>query len=159
MIGSEREKECLELHALDASIPKFCSGDAMIKYLLAYYTGLLPFLRIDHQEVFAMPYMTRDYLRMKLIEAREKSPWYYLFIGVTVLANKTTDGMIRHLNRRGIHTSYWVVNDDEEIRHVLRTTSASGIMSDRPSSLRKVMIEEAALKKSTVENVKNKITV
>ena len=130
----------MQLHALDPSIPKFVSGDALLRYMTLYLTGLLPFVKIgDHHEVFALPYMTRDYLRMKLIEAKEKTPLYYIFIVVTLFANTTLNGMIEHLNKRGLHTSYWVVNDDDEIRHVLRTTTIQGIMSDRPSGLKRVI--------------------
>ena len=144
MIGAEREKECLELHALDPTIPKFVSGDALMRYLGLYLTGLLPFVKIDHHEVFALPYMTRDYLRMKLVEAREKTPFYFGFIAVTIFANFFIDGMLDHLNKRGKHTNYWVVNDDDEVRHVLHTTSAQGIMTDRPTSVKRIVKEETA---------------
>jgi glycerophosphoryl diester phosphodiesterase len=140
IIGTEREKECLELHSLDTTIPKFASGDACLKYMFLYFVGLLPFAKIDHHEVLAVPYMTRDYLRMKLIEAREKSVKYYIFIVVTILANMTADGMIRHMNKRGLFTNLWVINDDDEIAHVARTTSARGIMSDRPTAAKKVIL-------------------
>ncbi len=111
----------------------------MIRYLLLYYTGLLPFVKIDHHEVFAMPYMTRDYLRMKIIEAKEKSSLYYLFIVITVFANWTNNGMIEHLNKRGLHTNYWVINDDDEIKHVALNTKVKGIMTDRPTAAAKVL--------------------
>ena len=142
VIGTEREAETLELHQLDPSIPKFVSGDALMKYLLCYYTGLLPFMRIDHHEVFALPYMTRDYLRMKLVEAREKTPLYYLFIAVTTIANKTLNGMLVHLVKRGKHTSYWVINDDDEILKVIQSSPIQGVMTDRPTGVKKVIEEE-----------------
>lgn len=87
--------------------------------------------------------MTRDYLRMKLIEGREKSWLYYPFIVVTLLGNYTLNGMISHMNRRGIFTCYWVINDDDEIRHALIHTRANGIMTDRPSAAIKILNEEA----------------
>ena len=118
------------------------SGDALVKYMMCYYSGLLPFLKIDHHEVFAMPYMTRDYMRMKLVEAREKTALYYAFIVITVFANKTLNGMIEHLNKRGKHTNFWVINDDDEVRHLIRNTSVQGIMSDRPTTIKKVIEEE-----------------
>ena len=90
-----------------------------------------------------MPYMTRDYLRMKLIEAREKTPLYYIFIAVTVIANKTLNGMVEHLNKRKVFTNYWVINDDDEVLHVMRTTKVRGIMSDRPSGAKRVIVEES----------------
>ena len=70
---------------------------------------------------------------MKLNEAREISPLLYVYIALTFVANRTVDPMIEHLNKRGVFTNYWVINDDDEIRHVLYTTKVSGIMSDRPS--------------------------
>ena len=93
----------------------------MIRYMLAYWTGLLPFLPIKHHDVFALPYMTRDYLRMKLIEATEKSAFYYGFALVAIVGNIFTQGMMEHLVRRGKHVNLWVVNDEDEMRRVIRT--------------------------------------
>jgi glycerophosphoryl diester phosphodiesterase len=116
----------------------------MFRYLLAYYTGLLPFLKIDHHEVFALPYLTRDYLRMKMIEAKEISPFFYGFIVVTALANWTAQGMLAHLKRRGKHTNYWVVNDEDEVRQVFRSGAVDGIMSDRPMAVSQIVKDETA---------------
>jgi glycerophosphoryl diester phosphodiesterase len=137
------------MHALDPSIPKFMSGDAAIKYMLLYLVGLLPFVKIDHHEVAALPFMTRDYLRMKLIEAREKSAFYYGFIVVVVFANRFLKGMIEHFNKRGIHTNYWVINDDDEVKQILKSGPVRGIMTDRPSEVMRIIREETA-KKNTV---------
>jgi hypothetical protein len=115
----------------------------MMKYLLLYYTGLLPFIRIDHHEVFALPFMTRDYTRMKMVEAREKTAYFYLFIVVVTLANISVNGMLEHLAKRGKHTSYWVVNDDDEVRQVVRSTPVQGIMTDRPTGVKKVVMSES----------------
>ena len=129
---------------MSPDIPKFASGDAMMRYLFFYYTGLLPFVKIDHHEVFALPYMTRDYTRMKLVEAREKSAQYYFFIAVVTFANATTNGMLRHLAKRGKFTAYWVVNDDDEVRKVIRTTPVQGIMTDRPVGAKRVVVAESS---------------
>ena len=134
----------MEIHALDQTIPKFMSGDAAIKYMLLYMCGLLPFVKIDHHEVAALPYMTRDYLRMKMVEAREISWVFYPFIGVVTFANRYLDGMIKHFNKRGIHTNYWVINDDDEVKNIISTTSISGVMTDRPRAVRELILKESA---------------
>lgn len=104
--------------------------------MFAYWLGLLPFMKIDHHEMFALPYLTRDYLRMKLVEAREKTALYYAFAILTVLGNLTSGGMFEHLARRGKHVNLWVVNDEDEMRRVIRTMrGVQGIMSDRPQAL------------------------
>jgi glycerophosphoryl diester phosphodiesterase len=113
-----------------------------MKYLGLYLVGLLPFIKIDHHEVAAFPYMTRDYVRMKLVEAREKSAFYYAFILVVVFSNRYLHGMIEHLARRGLHTNYWVVNDEDELRAVVRTGPIQGVMSDRPSEAMRVVRQE-----------------
>jgi glycerophosphoryl diester phosphodiesterase len=147
IIGAENEEQTLEMHALDPSIPKFMSSDAAIKYMILYLSGLLPFVKIDHHEVAALPYMTRDYLRMKLIEAREKTAFYYAFIVVVTFANRCLKGMIEHFNRRGIHTNYWVINDDDEVRNILKSGPVRGIMTDRPSAVMQIVREETARQK------------
>ena len=115
--------------------------------MFLYLTGLLPFVKIDHHEVAALPYMTRDYLRMKLVEAREKTPFYYLFIVVVVFSNRFLKGMLEHFNRRGMHTNYWVVNDEDEVRRIVRNGPARGVMSDRPSEVMRIIKEETAAAK------------
>jgi hypothetical protein len=59
------------LHELDPSIPKFVPGDALLKFMVFYYIGLLPFVSLEPYEVFALPWMTRDYLAMKLKQGRD----------------------------------------------------------------------------------------
>ncbi len=131
----------MQLHELDTTIPKFISGDAAVKYMFLYLTGLLPFWRFGHHEVAALPYMTRDYLRMKLIEARELTPYYYPFIFVVVFSNRFLTGMLEHMGKRGLHTNYWVINDEDEIRKIVNSRVVQGVMSDRPSAVLKIVRE------------------
>ena len=64
---------------------------------------------------------------MKLKEANgaeslQKRMFLRFFLGMIVLMNKTSDPIMAHLNKRGVLTSYWVVNDDDEIEKVISTT-------------------------------------
>jgi len=54
------------MEKLAPDIPKFITAEVGIGLMFAYWLGLLPFIRIYH-DVFSCPYMTRDYLRGKLI--------------------------------------------------------------------------------------------
>jgi glycerophosphoryl diester phosphodiesterase len=118
IIGSEFESDTQQMHDLAQEIPKFVSADVAFRILFAYWTGLLPFMKISH-DVFAAPYVTRDYLRMKLRDAREKSPFFYIYIPLVILANWSGDRMVQHLNKRGICTNYWVINDEDEMDKVI----------------------------------------
>jgi hypothetical protein len=96
IIGSERESDTAVLHDMDPSIPKFISADFGIKMIFAYYLGFLPFMRIPY-DVFSAPYMTRDYLHMKLIEARERPLTMYPYIAFIILSNWAINPMLAHL--------------------------------------------------------------
>lgn len=50
-----------------------------------------------------------------------------------VLINFTANPILRHLNKRGVFTSYWVINDDDEIEYALKNTEVQGILTDRPA--------------------------
>ena len=116
------------------------SGEAVLKYLLCYWTGLLPFIHIYH-DVCSIPFLTRDYLNMKLLEAKTISWKFYPYLVVCTLANLTMNPMIEHLNKRGIFTNYWVINDDDEIRYLARQTPVQGLMTDRPSTAHRILFQ------------------
>jgi len=78
--------------------------------------------------ILSVPYITRDLVDRKLKERRSKETSmfnkfrltaYLLFIP---LINYTGEPLIRHLNKRGIHTCYWVVNHDDELLDLAKTS-------------------------------------
>jgi len=36
------------------------------------------------------------------------------------------------MNRRGVLTNYWVINDEDEIHQILDSVQIAGIMTDKP---------------------------
>ena len=115
-------------------------AEAIFKVVAAYYLGLLPFIRLPY-DVLSIPYVTRDYLFMKIRESREVSKGFIAYIAFILFCNLTVNPMIEHLNKRGVFTDYWVINDDEDIRRVITTTKVSGVMSDRPSRVKEILTE------------------
>lgn len=61
------------------------------------------------------------------------------YIGLVPIATKLASGMINHLDKRGILTVYWVLNNDDEVEFVVRNTGARGIMTDRPAAVGKLL--------------------
>ena len=59
----------------------------------------------------------------------------YLNISFVIWVNWMLNPMLTHMNKRGHLTSYWVVNDDDEMDYVMRNTTANAIMTDRPKHL------------------------
>ena len=78
---------------------------------------------------------------MKIRESREVSKGFIAYIGLVLFCNLTINPMIEHLNKRGVFTDYWVVNDDDDIKRVITTTKVAGVMSDRPSRVKEILTE------------------
>lgn len=65
--------------------------------------------------------------------------------------------LVRHLMRRGIFHNYWVLNDIDEIMHVVDNEITSGIMTDRPKVLKKLLqdYENSKLPDRRISNCTN----
>ena len=97
--------------------------------------GLLPYLKVGYDSL-ATPYLTRDYLKMRVFSEsntpREKL-LNMLFVTQILFINCTGNAIMSHMKKRGVLTSYWVLNDTDEIKFVLEKTTVGAIMTDRPS--------------------------
>ena len=94
--------------------------------LVSHVLGLVPYIKFD-REVAAMPYMTRDFIKMKEQEIKLatswKTRWFLTFyIYFVQIANMTLNRTIDHLQRRGIFFCYWVINQEGEILHLVKTS-------------------------------------
>ena len=141
-IGSDSSKFTQKMLKYD---PHICTlfGTADIKRLiLGFFTGLLPYFAFD-RDVAAMPYMTRDYLQMKKAERAkaQKSKWLFLtvYIYLMQVCNMCFNPVLKHLQRRGIFTCYWVLNQEGEFLHVARTSCVQAIMTDRPTKIKQLL--------------------
>lgn len=45
----------------------------------------------------------------------------------------TFNPALLHLQRRGIYTSYWVLNEVKELNFVIHKTRIDGVMTDKPA--------------------------
>lgn len=100
--------------------------------------GLLPYLNVKYDSL-AVPYLTRDYLKMRVFdESKSQKEKFFnlLFVSAILFINCTGNSIMRHMNKRGVLTSYWVLNDTDEIKFVLNNTTASAIMTDRPKAVK-----------------------
>jgi len=139
-IGGEEVVITKQLLALDNGISTFCGKQDLIKITIAYLTGFLHYLHID-REVAALPYMTKDFIKMKETEREAadtlfKKGFLTFYIYVGQLANMTFNNALLHLQRRGIYTIYWVLNEEAEMLHLVLGSKVEGIMTDRPELLR-----------------------
>ena len=69
------------------------------------------------------------------------------YVFAIMVVNKSMDPMFTHLNKRGIVTCYWVLNNDDEILEVANNRSTLGIMTDKPRRVKEMLLQrESALK-------------
>ena len=43
------------------------------------------------------------------------------------------------MNKRGILTNEWVINDDDELQYLLKTSESRAIMTDRPAHFKNII--------------------
>ena len=121
-------------------------------YFGLYCLGLAPFLTFHNTDVFALTYITRDFTAHKLgerakispdsLKGRLSSPDYWMltaYVTLIPLVIRMSSGFISHLDRRGIFTSFWVLNSDDEVEFVAKQMPVRGIMTDRPAAVRKIL--------------------
>jgi len=93
-----------------------------------YLLGLLPFVGLDF-EVGSLGFITRNYhdsllLRSWNAESNVGKIGLKAFLFAGSLFNWVGEGLIENLNKRGIHTCYWVLNENDEISTIReRSTS------------------------------------
>ncbi|OEH76361.1 glycerophosphodiester phosphodiesterase family protein [Cyclospora cayetanensis] len=119
-------------------------------YLLSYYLGILPFIRI-HEDIFEFPvsyaYVKREALRIAA-KRRERAPRCLQFLFADAVARAeawltfsliTNPGFVSALKRRGLLVLGWVVNKEEEYKDALDRIGCHGLMTDRPMHLRQYL--------------------
>ena len=118
-----------------------CFGTMDVLVLIfGYFTFILPYLHFE-RELAALPYMTRDFIKMKYEERRQaksfgKKAYLTIYIYLIQLVNITFNHALLHLKKRGIFTAYWVLNQEGEVMHLARTSKVMGIMTDRPAGIK-----------------------
>lgn len=86
----------------------------VMKLIFGFFLGLLPFLHFN-RDAALLPYMTRDYIKMKFEERRLQTTWggylfYCFYIYAFQVCNMFFNPVLTHLRKRGIFTAYWVLN-------------------------------------------------
>ena len=146
IIGGQYDRTTEKLLEINPKVCTFFSESDGIKFLLFYFIGLLPYLKIN-REMAALPYMTRDFIKMKYEERKLTTTTFaYVFLTFYIYAaqlfNMIANPALMHLQRRGICTAYWVINDESEAIHVLKTSKVQAIMTDNPKKLRHHFIKQ-----------------
>jgi hypothetical protein len=118
-----------ELRNVKPSLQLFFNDFAVMKLLLLYLTGLLPFFPIQDSSL-QIPLYTQEFHDWKKQAIPEKDHWKLsCFFGLVKFFNMISKPLIWHLQKRGIMTMLWVCNEDEHFEKALKL-GAHGIMTD-----------------------------
>ena len=92
------------------------------------------------------PYLTNVFYNMKMEEYRNTKTLFgkivlLLFILLLYLFRFESYWLFLHMNRRGVLTNYWVINEEKEIEQILNSVQIAGIMTDKPSQVKDILIK------------------
>lgn len=107
------------------------SSRRVMQIYALYFTGLLPFVRVE-EDFFSIP-MPMAMLPMLLASPRAATWRVWLLRLMDWVFMRP--GLFRHLRSRGIQVVIWVLNDDKAFDRAFEL-GASGVMTDYPSRLR-----------------------
>ncbi|TFJ84376.1 hypothetical protein NSK_004363 [Nannochloropsis salina CCMP1776] len=133
-----------DLRAYDPSIPNISSVMGMLKCIFFYYTGILPFVRLN-EDILGIPIDRVDYARVREQKALKVLPDAVCAILAFVLGGKPPSalippGLFKHLRARGIPIFFLGVNDEEDLK-VAEVAGSTAVLTDRPRWLSQRMME------------------
>jgi hypothetical protein len=103
--------------------------------------GLLPYCKVPYDSL-ATPFLTRDYLKMRVFtesKTQTEKLFNMLYVTQILFVNCTGNAILKHMNKRGVLTCYWVLNDPDEIKFAIKNTNVAGIMTDRPAAAKELI--------------------
>ncbi|XP_061196308.1 lysophospholipase D GDPD1-like [Saccostrea echinata] len=130
---------------VNPNIPTLFPIGGVLKLLFLFYTGLLPFvpMRDSLLEVIMPSILLKDDV-IPLIGAKIR----FLLRVLNVLLMRPA--LFHHLERRGIQTYLWVLNDEEEFERAFRL-GAAGVMTDFPTKLKDYLDKNPQYRKNNFQ--------
>lgn len=131
--GSQHIATINTCRSQNATIPRFVCVKRAALLVLAFYTGLLPFVPINEQFYEIM--MPSIMLKEGRFASVSRTFRFVARLADFLLMNRF---MFRHLQRRGLQVYLWVLNDNAEFARALQF-GVDGIMTDYPTKLRQFL--------------------
>ncbi|XP_016838612.1 lysophospholipase D GDPD1 isoform X1 [Nasonia vitripennis] len=131
--GNYSDEITRKCYKMNPNVNLLFSMKRVVLLIILMYTGLLPFvpLRETHLEIFLPSIYS---FRRKDRQIPSFLPIDKVFLGaMNVLLMRPC--LFNHLQARGIHVYFWVLNKEEEFQKAL-DLKATGIMTDYPTKLK-----------------------
>jgi hypothetical protein len=125
-LGTINESDQVELMKVWDG-PMIGSTEQVIRYIFMFYSGLMPFYPVK-LDFCSMPIPTTNVWKSYIEEAKEKKAYGpVLLMSFFQWINWTTMPLIRHLNKRGVLTNGWVIDEEEDVTKFLDYSPFRGI--------------------------------
>jgi len=133
--GNVNAKTSERLYKIDPEIPLLFSFKRCVILLLTFYTGLLPFIPL--KESFLEIIMPSPILRWEKSSLTRSMKMLIRIVDIVFM----NSFLFKHLERRGIHTFLWVLNEDEDFDRAFKKLGVSAVMTDYPTQLTRYLDE------------------
>ena len=138
--GNVSDKVARKCYKENSSIPLFVSFRRALIIVLLYYIGLLPFVPIKESAFqMVMPKVYNDMGRKYFNSIQGRM--FGRFLNYIIMNRK----LINHLNKRGIFTCLWVLNNESDFQTAF-DVGVQGVMTDYPLKLQKFLSENPQCK-------------
>jgi len=128
----------LKLRGKDPSIPNITSVVGMMKILVMYYSGLLPFVAIE-EDIYGVPCDKVDFNRLRSQAAFKGLPDPFIYFLLYLFGGHPPKallprGLFHHLRKRGIPIWLLGVNSDTDIDVAIKA-GVTAVLTDKPEWL------------------------
>lgn len=129
--GNFQESVTNRCYLANSRMPLLFSSRRVFHLILLAYTGLLPFVSIRESclEIFMPKVLHKN---QSSIMHQKRGSKFILWAMEMLLMRKS---IFDHLDKRGIQTYLWVLNEDPEFEEAFRM-GVTGVMTDYPAKLR-----------------------
>lgn len=124
--GNFQDKVNTKLYKKDPEIPVLFGIWRCVSLVAMFYCGILPFVPL--KEGFLEIILPSTLLKRDLTKKQR-------FLVKVVDWFLMSPTLIKHLERRGIQTYLWVLNENEEFTRAFEHLGVAGVMTDYPSRL------------------------
>lgn len=148
--GGRLSETTKALNKLNPDIPVFFSFRRVFHLLLLFYSGLLPFIPLYESSLeIIMPSIAFS----KSNEGAQLS-WKYKTILRLLDVLLMRPALFRHLNKRGIQTYLWVLNEEADWDRAFKL-GATGVMTDFPAKLTQYLHQHPEFGVNSITSIEN----
>ena len=128
----------IKLRLKDPSIPNITSVLGMLKILLMYYSGVLPFISIE-EDIYGVPCDNVDFNRLRNQALFKGFPDTFIYLMLYLFGGHPPkallpNGLFHHLRKRGIPIWLLGVNSHNDIEVAIKA-GVTAVLTDKPEWL------------------------